>query len=136
MGKAPPPAAKMPWGYLSSKNEIIQYKKFIYTINTTQCLYKVLSISISSICVVQFRWVINPQESFVSNNQTSLGLRRIERLILSSTKVICGVTIITEGVPFDSMLKFLLEPVLFNLVISLKRFKQKHNYCLICLLQN
>ena len=34
----------------------------------------------------------------------------------------CGVTSIREGVHFDSMLKFLVKSVLFNLVISLERF--------------
>ena len=56
----------MPWGYLSSKNDKIQYKRVIYTIYTTQCLYKVLNRNDSSLCVVQFKWAINSQESFVS----------------------------------------------------------------------
>ena len=37
-GQSPPPAAKMLWEYLSSKNERIQYKRFIYTVYTTQYL--------------------------------------------------------------------------------------------------
>ena len=35
-GQSPAPAAKIRWGYLSSKNERIQYKRFSYTIYTTQ----------------------------------------------------------------------------------------------------
>ena len=61
------------------------------------------------------------------NNQTSPGLRGMEGLILSSTKVMCGVTSIKEGVPFDSTLKFSVKSILFNLVISLERYQQKHN---------
>ena len=41
----------MPWGYLSSENDNIQYKRFIYTIYTTQYLsklYKNISINVLS----------------------------------------------------------------------------------------
>ena len=31
-----PTAAKMPWGYLFSKNDTIQYKRFMYTVYTTE----------------------------------------------------------------------------------------------------
>ena len=54
------------------------------------------------------------------NNQTSPGLRGMEGLIRSSTNVMCGVTSIREGVPFDSTLKFSVKSILFNLVISLE----------------
>ena len=79
----------MPWGYLSSKNDTIQYKRVIYTIYTTQYLYKVLNRNDSSLCVVQFKWAINSQKMFceLRNNQTIPELRGIEGLILSSTKV-------------------------------------------------
>ena len=61
MGKDPP-AAKMPWGYLSSK--MIEYNmKGLYTLYIQQDLYKVLSINVLSLCVVHFKWAINSQES-------------------------------------------------------------------------